>query len=168
MTYLPTMGSIETSNFNDTKFPGVAYATNPATHAVFTDLQKQLNRASYARKMTARLAVDGKIGEGTRALAKAIGFSNTDSIRSVASHADSISVGAKAIADSAGVGATVPAPKPQSPPMMVDPTTDALVPAPSSLTASITGAFKNMSMPVMIGLGVAAVGIGYYVTKKAK
>jgi hypothetical protein len=159
------MGSIDVSSFNDTKFPGVAYATNPATHDLFKELQNQLNRAAYARKLSARLAVDGKIGAGTQALAKTIGFTNTDTIRGVATHADSIAAGAKAIADSAGVGATVPAPKPAAPPMIFNAQLDTLQPAPA---ASLVDAFKNMSTPMMLAIGAAAIGAGYYLTKKSK
>jgi hypothetical protein len=163
MTYLPTMGSIDPINFNDTLKPSIAFARNPVTHALYILLQVQLNRAAYARKMPTRIPADGMIGERTRALAKEIGFSNTDSIRSVASHADSIAVGAKAIADSANAPQTVPAPKPPSPPMMIDPKTETLVAAPA---ASIMDSFKNMSTTTMVALGVAAVGVGFLLTRK--
>ena len=169
MTYFPTMGSIDAGSFNAARFPGVAYATNPTTHAVFMDLQKQLNRMSYGRKLPTRIAIDGKIGEGTRALAKGLGFGSTDTVGSVAMNADSILAGAKAWADSAGVGEDVPAPKPATPPMFYDAKIDKLTPAPAaSILDSFKDMFKDMSMTTKIALAAAAVGIGYYVTKKPK
>jgi hypothetical protein len=169
MTYFPTMGSIDPGLFNATKFPGVAYAINPTTHALFMDMQKQLNRMSYGRKMPTRIAVDGKIGEGTRALAKALGFGGTDTNSSMALNADSITAGAKAWADSVGVGEDVPAPKPKTPPMFYDAKIDKLTPgAGASILDSFKDMFKDMSMTTKIALAAAAVGIGYYITKKPK
>jgi hypothetical protein len=165
MTYLPTMGSIDVSNFNDTKFPGVAYATNPVTHALYILLQVQLNRAAYARKMPTRLPVDGKIGSDTQGLAKAIGFANTETVHSVASHADSIAVGARAIADSAGAPDKVPSPIPSAPPKIIMPSGD-LVTAPPMVGASALDSLKNLGMPTLAMLGVAAVGVGYLVYKR--
>jgi len=169
MTYFPTMGSIDAGSFNAARFPGVAYATNPTTHAVFMDLQKQLNRMSYGRKLPTRIAIDGKIGEGTRALAKGLGFGSTDTVGSVAMNADSILAGAKAWADTAGVGEDVPAPKPATPPMFYDAKIDKLTPgAGASILDSFKDMFKDMSNTTKIALAAAAVGIGYYVTKKPK
>ena len=98
MTYLPTMGAVDAANFNDTRFPGIAYATNPETHALFTDMQKQLNRAAYARKLSTRIATDGKIGSDTLAIAKAVGPVLVDysSVRNLAMMADVVRDGAKA------------------------------------------------------------------------
>ena len=167
MTYFPAMGSIDAGSFNATKFPGAAYATNPTTHALFMDMQKQLNRMSYGRKMPTRIAVDGMIGEGTRALAKALGFGGTDTNSSMALNADSITAGAKAWADSVGVGEDVPAPKPKTPPMFYDAKIDKLTPgAGASILDSFKDMFKDLSMTTKIALAAAAVGIGYYLTRK--
>jgi hypothetical protein len=169
MTYLPTMGSIDAGSFNATKFPGMVYATNPTTHAVFMEMQKQLNRAAYAIKSNARLAIDGMIGSRTLALALAVGpytpYSSPTSAAALAAMADVVSTGARSRADSNEVPQTVPAPKPPTPPAIIDPVTLTLKPAPA---ASITDAFKKMSMPMMLGLGAVAIGIGYFVLAKPK
>jgi hypothetical protein len=166
------MGSIDAGSFNATRFPGVVYATNPTTHALFMEMQKQLNRAAYAINSSSRLAIDGKIGPDTLALALAVGpytpFSNPTSTATLAAMADVVSTGARIRADSKGAPQTVPAPKPPAPPAIIDPVTLTLKAAPAGPAASITDAFKNMSMPMMLGLGAVAIGIGYFVLAKPK
>jgi hypothetical protein len=163
------MGSIDAGSFNATRFPGVVYATNPTTHAAFMEMQKQLNRAAYAINSSSRLAIDGKIGPDTLALALAVGpytpYSSPTSVAGLAAMADVVSTGAKVRADSKGAPQTVPAPKPSAPPAIINPTTMTLEPAPA---ASIADAFKKMSMPMMLGLGAVAIGIGYFVLAKPK
>lgn len=170
MTYLPTMGAIDTASFNDTRFPGIAYATNPLTHALFTDLQRQLNRAAYAKKLSTRVAEDGKIGGETLALAKVAGPLMVDysSVHNLALMADVVRDGAKSAADAAGAPAKVPSPIPSAPPKMLDVASGQLVKAPPMVGASLVDSVKNLGMPVLLLLGAAAVGVGYYVTKKAK
>jgi hypothetical protein len=169
MTYFPAMGSIEASSFNDTRFPGIAYATNPATHALFTDLQRQLNRVAYTRKLSTRVAEDGKIGGETLSLAKVVGPMMVDysSIRNLATMADVVRDGAKSEADGAGAPAKVPSPIPTAPPKIITPS-GSLINAPALPGASLIDSVKNLGMPVLLLLGVGAVGVGYYVTKKAK
>lgn len=172
MTYLPTMGSIDAGSFNATRFPGVVYATNPTTHALFMEMQKQLNRAAYGIKSNARLAIDGKIGPDTLALALAIGpyspWSTPTSTAALAAMADVVGGMAKIRADSKDVPQTVPAPKPPAPPAIIDPVTLTLKPAPAGPAASITDAFKNMSTTTMIMLGVGVAAAGYFVLAKPK
>ena len=172
MTYFPakaTMGSIKAASFNDTRFPGIAYATNPATHGLFTDMQRQLNRVAYARKLSTRIAEDGKIGSDTLALAKAVGPMMVDysSVHNLATMADVVRDGAKSEADGAGVPAKVPSPIPSAPPKLIMPN-GSLVNAPPIAGASLIDSVKNLGMPTLLLLGVAAIGAGYYVTKKVK
>ena len=171
MTYFPPMGSIDAASFNDSRFPGIAYATNPATHAVFTDLQKQLNRAAYAQKLTKRLALDGKIGADTVALANVVKptpMFDYSTVRNLPLNADIVAAAAKAIADGAGVPQNVPSPIPTSAPKILDVNSGQLIKAPPMVGASLVDSVKNLGMPTLLVLGAAVIGAGYYFTKKAK
>lgn len=164
----PSSDLIDPSNFNDTKFPGMAYATNPQTHAVFLDLQNQLNRAAAARNIATRIPLDGKIGtRDTLPLAQQISKNSvaTSSVRSLAMNAKIVALAAKAKADAAGVAAKPPAPKPSEPPMIYDAKQDKLAPAPA---ASLIDSFMALGTPTMLALGVGAAVIGYYLWQEGK
>ena len=176
MTYFPmeqlgyepptaTSALIDPGSFNDTRFPGVIYATDAATHAQFVELQKQLNRGAAAKKIATRIPTDGKLGSDTLALAGKVSLNTyaVSSLRNLALNAKIVALAAKAKADAAGIPNTLSAPRPASPPVIYNPQTDTLQPAPA---ASIMGMLGGMSKPMMLALGVAALGIGYYVTKK--
>jgi hypothetical protein len=161
----PTSDLIDPSNFNDTKFPGSVYATNKETHAKFVELQKQLNRGAAAKKISTRIATDGKLGSETLALAGQVSVNTyaVSSLRNLAQNAVIVALAAKAKADAAGVPRTLSAPTPTSPPAILNTATLSLEPVPA---ASALDAFKNMSPMMMLLVGAAAVAVGYYVTKK--
>jgi hypothetical protein len=171
MTYLPTglgaepPGPALTTDFNDTRFPGVIYATNVSTHANFVELQKQLNRGAAAKGIATRIPTDGKLGSDTLALAGKVSLNTyaVSSLRNLAMNAVIVAQAAKAKADAAGIPSTLSAPRPASPPVIYNAQTDTLQPAPA---ASVLG--FGLSTPMMLALGAAAIGIGYYVTKKGR
>lgn len=160
----PSSDLIDPSNFNDTRFPGVIYATNPATHSTFMDLQNQLNRGAAVKKVATRLALDGKLGADTLALAQIVSLNTyaVSSLRNLAMNARIVALAAKAKADAAGISAKPSAPKPPSPPMIFNAQTNALVPAPA---ASIVDVFKNMGTTSMLLIAAAILGGAYFVTR---
>jgi len=131
-----TLGSIDSSSFNSTKYPGVCKPSTTATLAAFQNLQTQLNRVAQAKNLP-KVAVDGDVGPGTVALAgyvKAVAAADAtgadttgdntvadnaatlasvidaSSCTSIASRADDIAANAEMYATALGVPSTVPAP----------------------------------------------------------
>lgn len=168
MTYFP-MGTIDSSNFNSTKYAGVCKPTNQSTLDVVRGLQRQINRVLSAKKISL-IAEDGDIGAGTvKALDQALGKSTGLTCMMLAVEADTFTESLRALANSLGAPAVVVAPKPPKPSTFIDPGTNLDVLAkPPGISAGLTDAFKNMSTTSLLIMGAAAVGAGYYLTRKPK
>jgi hypothetical protein len=166
MAYFP-MGAIESSDFNSSRFPGVCKPTNKPTLDLFLALQDQLNRVLFAKKAPL-IAVDGDIGPGTvKAVSAVLGMSATCAV--VASKADVLASQVQTLANGLGAPAHVDGPKPARPPSIIDTATGAELAVPGAgAGASLTSAFAGMSTTTMLMLGAAVVGVGYYLTRKAK
>lgn len=176
MTYLPALGAIDASNFNSTRYPGVCKPTNKPTMDAVVLMQNQLNRVAHKQGIT-KIAPDGDVGPATVGLVNKVKNiildTATPSSRciDVAQNADLIANNARMFADTASVPASVSAPKPARPPSFIAPSGKEIVPPPppgTGLAAALPGPLKNMSMPMLLLLGAAVIGAGYYFTKKAK
>lgn len=173
MTYLPTMGdTAEPITFNSTKYPGICKPSNPTTlHAVY-DLQNQCNRIAKM-KGGKIIAQDGDIGPGTLAAARfAEGFlgpvpKSTASCTDLGANIIAFTAALTAKADALGAPAKVSAPVPARAPTLVMPSGLEIKGGPP-IGASALDSIKNLGMPMLLVLGAAAIGVGYYVTKKAK
>jgi hypothetical protein len=172
MTYLPTMGDTDLYKFNCTKYPGICKPTDFGTLDIVRDMQNQINRIAKVKGLKL-IAVDGDIGPGTVAAVAAINpflaplsFS-TSSNTAVVIHIVDIAIRAKAVADGLGAPEKVSAPIPAKAPAIIMPS-GIEVKAPPMVGASMIDAVKNLGMPMLLLLGAAAVGVGYYVTKKKK
>lgn len=168
MTYFP-MGTIDASNFNSTKYPGVCKPMNVDTLNQVVDMQQQLNRVAQ-QKGVAKIAPDGDIGPATVALVNKVKeivldlTTPSSTCSQVASNADLIANNARMFADTAGVPATVAAPAPPKPPSFITPAGGEIsVPGAGGASASL---LDGMSTTTMILLGVAVVGAGYFLTTK--
>lgn len=175
MTYLATMGAeppsanttlIDPSTFNDTRFPGIIYATSKPTLDAFYELQKQMNRAAQAKGIATRIVLDGKLGGETLALAQKVSsnVAAVSSLRNLAMYAPIVAEACRAKADAASVPSSVASPKPAQPPAILDISGNLKPTTPAG--ASIMDAFTNLGTAGMIVAGVAVVGAGYYLTKK--
>jgi hypothetical protein len=176
MTYLPTMGDTETIAFNSTKYPGICKPSNQTTLQAVYDLQNQCNRIAKM-KGGKIIAQDGDIGPGTLSAARfAAGYLGPLATRLAFSTSNCTDLGAnivaftdavRASADALGAPAKVDAPVPARAPMLVMPSGLEVKGGPP-IGASALDSIKNLGMPTLIALGVAAVGVGYYVTRKTK
>lgn len=171
MTYFP-MGEIDTAKFNSTKYPGTCKPMDFDTLNIVREMQGQLNRLAKARGRTL-IAVDGDVGPGTVAAVRAAAGDlsplqfDTSSCMAVATRSLDIGMRAKTVADGLGAPAKVPSPIPPKAPSIVT-ITGAEIKAPPMAGASLIDSVKNLGMPMLLLLGVGVVGVGYYVTKKAK
>lgn len=126
-----TLGSIATSSFNSTKYPGVCKPSTTATLAAFKELQQQLNRVASVKGLP-KIAVDGDVGPGTinlaayvKAVAAAdasgsgdladvandvVSIIDTSSCTSLASAADDVAANVQMYATALGANTSVPAP----------------------------------------------------------
>jgi hypothetical protein len=174
MTYLPTMGDTATIAFNSTKYPGICKPSNPTTLQAVYDMQNQINRIAKM-KGGKIIAQDGDIGPGTLAAARfAAGYLGPVAVASAPSSCSALGAAiieftsaVRAKADDLGAPAKVSAPVPARAPTLVMPTGLEVKGGPP-IGASALDSLKNLGMPMMLLIGAAAVGIGYYVTKKAK
>jgi len=172
MTYLPTMGSIDASNFNSTKYPGICKPTNRPTLDSIVEMQNQLNRVAQKLYVT-KIAPDGDVGPATVGLFGKVRkiapvLAPMSNCIDVAQNADLIADAARAFANMAGVPATVSAPKPSRPPSFLNAATGADIAVPNAGGgggASLTDAFKGMSTTTMAVLGAVAVAVGYFLTR---
>lgn len=175
MTYLAALGAeppstntslISPTTFNDTKFPGIIYATSKPTLDAFYELQNQLNRAAAAKGIATRIGKDGKLGTQTLALAAQVSTNTAavSSLRNLAMYAPIVAEACRAKADAAGIPSNVSAPAPSSPPAIIDIAGNIkpMTPAGASLLDAITG----LGTVPMIAIGAAVVGAGYMLTKK--
>lgn len=169
MTYLPSLGSIDASKFNCTKYPGVCKPMDFVTLDLVRDMQDQLNRIAKVKGLKL-IAVDGDIGPGTVALAKATGpwmMVDTSSPMGIATGADALFEAAKKVADSLNAPAKVSPPIPPKAPSIIT-STGLELKAPPRAGASMLDSVKNLGMPTLLLLGVGVVGVGYYATRKGK
>ena len=135
-----TLGNVDSSSFNSTKYPGTCKPSNTAALAIFKELQQQLNRVAQIKNLP-KIAVDGDIGPGTIALAgyvKAVAAAdatgsgdladfandvvssiNASSCTALASNADNIAANVKMYATQLGVPAAVAAPVNTKPTVLV-------------------------------------------------
>lgn len=173
MTYFP-VGADDDSVplYNATTIPGMAYARNKATEALYYDLQRQLNRVAYAKKLPLMIE-DSLIGADTvRAIKATLGKSV--SVEDAAQNAEFYRNAARILANTLGVpdkppGVIVRAPRASLPPAAERAATDLAPPGPPpGAGASILDSFKNMDTTTMIALAALAVGAGYYLTRKGK
>lgn len=165
MTYLPTMGATDmvVPSFNTTKYPGTCKPANAPTLELVYELQRQLNRVAQMRKLT-KIAVDGDIGPGTVKLFNAALGTSAD-CTTIGSQVRAFTAQLGVLAATLGAPAKVPAPAPAKPSTFVDPTTNLDVIAPKGIAASLSDSI-GLSTPMIAALGVAAVGVGYYVYKR--
>lgn len=169
MTYFP-MGTIDASNFNSTRYPGVCKPMNVDTLNQVVDMQKQLNRVAQQKGVT-KIAPDGDIGPATVALVNKVKeivldlTAPSSTCSQVASNADLIASNARMFADTAGVPATVPAPAPPKPPSFITPAGGEISVPGAGASASLLG---GMSTTAMLLLGAVIVGAGYFLTKKGR
>jgi len=160
--YFP-MGADDAPNFNSTKYPGVCKPTNQATLELVYELQRQLNRIAQMKGLT-KIAVDGDIGPGTvRLFNQAIGGSA--SCQTIASQVSTFTAQLNALAVSLNAPAKVSSPAPAKPPTYVNATTGLEVVAPKGMAASLSDSI-GLSTPMLLLLGIAAIGAGYYLTRK--
>lgn len=173
MTYLPVGADDETVPlYNASKIPGIAYARNKATERLFYDLQRQINRVAYAKKLPLMIE-DSLIGADTvRAIKATLGKSSSveDAAQNAEFYRDAARAGAFAMsAPEKPPGVIVRAPRASLPPAAASAATDLAPPGPPpGAGASILDSLKNMTPTTMALLAVAAVGAGYYLTKKGK
>jgi|GEM_PF-4207129 len=173
MPYFPVGADDETvPSYNATRIPGIAYATNKATEALYYDLQRQLNRVAYVKKIPMMIE-DSLIGADTvRAIKATVGKSV--SVDDAASGAASYRTSVALLAASIGAPANPPgvirrAPRASLPTAAAAAATDLAPPGPPpGAGASILDSFKNMDTTTMIALAAVAVGAGYYLTRKGK
>ncbi len=126
MAYLQ-LGSIDPSNFNSTKYPGICKPSNTTTLAAFKNLQAQLNRVAQAIGAS-KVTVDGDLGPGTLSLLSAVaanlsqGGVSVDPARNIliqagayscvdaAQNADTLGNAAQGVADQMGVSSKISQP----------------------------------------------------------
>ncbi len=162
------MGEVSSSNYNTTRYPGIAKPTNLSTLETFMELQRQMNRYAQGRGAGAqKIAVDGDIGPSTqklwRLLWSMVGPSPLTSYdyKQIAAVSDTAGPQLRSMADALNVPGTVTSPKPSKPPSIYQPSTGTEVTAPPSsgagggIMASITSMSPNLQMAA--GVGVAAV-----------
>jgi hypothetical protein len=182
MTYIPTgeagdaaiidfataKRGLTAAECHATKFPGVCKPTNQAALNIFFELQRQLNRVAKAKGLSL-IAVDGDIGPGTLKLVNASGITAMTGVgcQGVALVADMLAAKAKAVADAAGMPATVAGPAPAKPPSFVTPS-GALVNVAAPASASLIDSVKNLGTPMLAVLGIGVIGIGYLLLRKPK
>lgn len=178
MPYFPVGDDSTGLAFNATRFPGIAYATNKPTEEVYYNLQRQLNRVIYASPgirghKNSMMIEDSLIGADTvRAILAVLGKAVT--FEDAAKNAEFYRNAARLVADQLRAPDSPPgvirrAPRSSLPPAAERAATDLAPPGPPpGAGASILDSFKNMDTTTMIALAAAAVGIGYYVTKKPK
>ena len=153
--YPMRMGTIDPSNFNTTKYPGVCKATNKATFDEFAFLQQQINRVSKMRGLPL-IPVDGLIGPGTIAALVSIGGTNAGQTCSeIAEEADVYGESTRAMADALQAPVSVESPMPASPPSYINPATN------QEIYASVGGMFGGIPTPLVVAIGVAVLGAGY-------
>ena len=158
--------------YNATTIAGMAYARNKATEALYYDLQRQLNRVAYAKKLPLMIE-DSLIGADTvRAIKATLGKSASveDAAQNAATYRDAARAGAFAMrSPEKPPGVIVRAPRASLPPAAASAATDLAPPGPPpGAGASILDSFKNMDTTTMIALAAVAVGAGYYLTRKGK
>jgi hypothetical protein len=178
MPYFPVGDDSTGLAFNATRFPGIAYATNKATEALYYDLQRQLNRVIYASPgirghKNSMMIEDSLIGADTvRAISmvldKTVSFK--DAAQNAATYRDAARAAAFAmLAPEKPPGVIRRPPRASLPPGAAAAATDLSPPGPGSgAGASIIDSFKNMDTTTMIALAAVAVGAGYYLTRKGK
>lgn len=171
MTYFPTpamMGTIDASNFNSTKYPGICKPMNRETLDQVVEMQNQLNRVAQNKGLP-KIAPDGDVGPGTVGLVNKVKeivldlATNTSTCMGVAMNADLIASNAKMFADTAGVSATVSAPIPPRPPSFIAPT-GVEIAAPGAAASAAGG----MSTTTMLLIGAVIIGAGYFLSKKGR
>lgn len=160
------MGSISSSSFNSTKYPGICKPSTTATLAVFKSMQQQLNRVASIKGLP-KVAVDGDVGPGTVQLAgyvKAVAAADAtgadttgdnvvadnaatlvdvidaSSCVAIASRADDIAANAQMYATALGAPAAVPAPVNTSPTVLVSSTG-----AETQISGSVQNAAASLS-----------------------
>lgn len=166
MSIIKMSGDDATSTiaYNATKFPGTAYATNKFTLDVFFDLQRQLNRVAYMRKLPT-IAEDGLIGGATLVSLKAI-IGVTETVSGAAANAALYRGVAKVMATTMSAPLKPPSPPPAAPPAMYNAATNAVIPTrPAGAGASILDTVKNLPPAAMVAIALGAVAAGYYLTK---
>ena len=185
-----TLGSIDSSSFNSTKYPGVCKPSTTATLAAFRNLQTQLNRVAQAKSLP-KIAVDGDIGPGTLNLAayvkgvaaadatgsgdtadaasSLVAVIDTSSCTALASRADDVAANAQFYANALGVPASVPAPVNTKPTTLVSSTgqetqiSGSVQNTVSSAAASF-GALGGLEQVLVVG----AVGVAGYIVLGGK
>jgi len=179
MPYFPVGADDKTvPSYNATRIPGIAYATNKATEALFYDLQRQFNRIFHMLvgvqgDRYPMVIEDSLIGPGTvRAFWNLQGkkLSVDDIAKNAVFYRDLLRVNANGeMAPEKPPGVIRRAPRSSLPPAAAAAATDLAPPGPGpGAGASILDSLKNMDTTTKIALAAAAVGIGYYVTKKPK
>jgi hypothetical protein len=189
MTYLPTMGSIDASTTTTKKFlqtqlnryvkltglaplsvdgligRGTATATKMALNEIMQLSSPYLDSGAAAWKDYHQFAWSymNTVDVNAPATVAAQAYALADLFQKFGNFN-----GSPILKDSTTPTTTTTKPKPTSPSPYVSTTRPSFLSPPPGIAAGLTGAFKNMSTTMMIALGVAAVGIGYFVTKKAK
>lgn len=163
MGYLSGLGDIALGDFVNRS--GNCKPTNFETLAKFKELQTQLNRAAHAKGLP-KIAVDGDIGPGTLALMAKLGVSAATSCATVAPIAEALAVQMRETADNAGVPTKVSSPAPPVAPSIVNATTGAITPQPTS--ASIMDAFNRMGTTELIIAAAVLGGGAYFLLGKKK
>ncbi|MDP2607321.1 MAG: hypothetical protein Q8S00_32690 [Deltaproteobacteria bacterium] len=137
-----------------------------STLAIYKNLQTQVNRILYAMGANT-IGVDGRIGSGTvAAVNKAMG-TGFDTCDKVAILADTIAGQAKAKADSSGVPAVVPTPKPPVPPTMPNPGGGPPV-GPTDMALRVGGFVNFLKSPLGMAVGVGSILALYAISKSRK
>lgn len=174
---------------------GIAKPTDQATLDLFKELQRQLNRVA-SKKGIYTIAVDGDIGDGTKALAvKVQAAAAVDrnlwasapsdtlkadiidklttlaatkmSVESIAQNAIGIYANVKAYADQLAAPPSVPSPKPASPPAVYNLATGTAVPQAAS--ASLVDGWRNLGTGAQLGIiGALGVAAVFMIPKKKK
>jgi lysozyme family protein len=121
------LGTIDTSHFNSTKYPGICKPSDLPTLTLFKNLQAQLNRIAQAAALS-KVTVDGDIGPGTIALLQKVAAwlgqggvsvdparniliqADTSSCVAVASNADTLGNAANGVANTLGVPSKITQP----------------------------------------------------------
>jgi hypothetical protein len=177
MPYFPIGADDDTVPlYNATTIPGMAYARNKATEALYYDLQRQLNRVIYASPgirghKNSMMIEDSLIGADTvRAILVVLGKAVT--VEDAAKNAEFYRNAARLVANPLGAPDSPPgvirrAPRSSLPPAAERAATDLAPPGPGSgAGASILDSFKNLDTTTMIALAAVAVGAGYFLTRK--
>lgn len=177
------LGSISSSTFNSTKYPGVCKPSTTATLAAFKALQQQLNRVASVKNLP-KVAIDGDIGPGTLNLAayvKAVAAADatggndlasvandvvsiidTSSCTALASAADDVAANVQMYATALGARSSTPAPVNTSPTVLVSSTgqetqiSGSVQNAAASVADSFGALDGTTKLAVAGALGVAA------------